>query len=183
MKCLACSIEAEIGTEEEPHPVPERFHTCTAKPSTTCEEQSSCDGCGWPLDDCICELPSAEPVVAEQVCTSAEVVEAAKRVVADWKSGTFHGDGRSHNSDSLLALQSVLRTATLRSEAEVRADERERCEFTISSRADCLKDQTTSYCKGWRDAVKELQKGAFRAKGDRHEQLLQPGRDGRQGDG
>lgn len=28
MKCTACSIEAEIGTEEYPHPVPERFHTC-----------------------------------------------------------------------------------------------------------------------------------------------------------
>jgi len=27
-KCMACSIEAEIGTEENPHPVPERFHTC-----------------------------------------------------------------------------------------------------------------------------------------------------------
>jgi hypothetical protein len=28
-KCIACSIEAEIGTEEDPHPVPERFHTCS----------------------------------------------------------------------------------------------------------------------------------------------------------
>lgn len=27
-KCLACSIESEIGTEENPHPVPNRFHTC-----------------------------------------------------------------------------------------------------------------------------------------------------------
>lgn len=27
-KCQACSIEAEIGTKENPHPVPERFHTC-----------------------------------------------------------------------------------------------------------------------------------------------------------
>lgn len=26
--CKACSIEAEIGTEENPHPVPSRFHTC-----------------------------------------------------------------------------------------------------------------------------------------------------------
>jgi hypothetical protein len=26
--CRACSIEAEIGTEENPHPVPLRFHTC-----------------------------------------------------------------------------------------------------------------------------------------------------------
>lgn len=26
--CQACSIEAEIGNEENPHPVPERFHTC-----------------------------------------------------------------------------------------------------------------------------------------------------------
>ena len=26
--CQACSIEAEIGTEENPHPVPKRFHTC-----------------------------------------------------------------------------------------------------------------------------------------------------------
>jgi dCMP deaminase len=28
MPCRACSIEAEIGTKENPHPVPERFHTC-----------------------------------------------------------------------------------------------------------------------------------------------------------
>lgn len=28
--CMACSIEAEIGTEEVPHPVPARFHTCLA---------------------------------------------------------------------------------------------------------------------------------------------------------
>jgi len=27
--CQACLIEAEIGTEENPHPVPERFHTCS----------------------------------------------------------------------------------------------------------------------------------------------------------
>jgi len=27
-RCQACSIEAEIGTEENPHPVPSRFHTC-----------------------------------------------------------------------------------------------------------------------------------------------------------
>lgn len=26
--CVACSIEAEIGTEENPHPVPRRFHVC-----------------------------------------------------------------------------------------------------------------------------------------------------------
>lgn len=28
VRCRACSIEAEIGTEDAPHPVPERFHTC-----------------------------------------------------------------------------------------------------------------------------------------------------------
>ena len=27
-RCIACSIEAEIGTEENPHPVPVRFHIC-----------------------------------------------------------------------------------------------------------------------------------------------------------
>ena len=27
-KCVACSIEAEIGIEENPHPVPQRFHVC-----------------------------------------------------------------------------------------------------------------------------------------------------------
>lgn len=27
-RCEACSIEAEIGTEENPHPVPGRFHRC-----------------------------------------------------------------------------------------------------------------------------------------------------------
>lgn len=27
-ECRACHIEAEIGTEEKPHPVPPRFHTC-----------------------------------------------------------------------------------------------------------------------------------------------------------
>ena len=27
-RCTACKIEAEIGSEENPHPVPERFHTC-----------------------------------------------------------------------------------------------------------------------------------------------------------
>lgn len=26
--CMGCSIEAEIGTEENPHPVPKRFHSC-----------------------------------------------------------------------------------------------------------------------------------------------------------
>lgn len=26
--CMACSIEAEIGSEEIPHPVPARFHVC-----------------------------------------------------------------------------------------------------------------------------------------------------------
>lgn len=30
--CQACSIEAEIGTEENPHPVPNRFHTCRSTP-------------------------------------------------------------------------------------------------------------------------------------------------------
>jgi hypothetical protein len=29
LKCVACSIEAETGTEEDPHPVPSHFHTCT----------------------------------------------------------------------------------------------------------------------------------------------------------
>lgn len=29
-KCVACSIEAEIGTEEVPHPVPEHFHNCSS---------------------------------------------------------------------------------------------------------------------------------------------------------
>jgi hypothetical protein len=28
--CLACNIETSIGTEENPHPVPQHFHTCTA---------------------------------------------------------------------------------------------------------------------------------------------------------
>jgi hypothetical protein len=28
VNCQACSIEAEIGTEENPHPIPSRFHTC-----------------------------------------------------------------------------------------------------------------------------------------------------------
>lgn len=27
-RCIGCRIEAEIGTEENPHPVPGRFHTC-----------------------------------------------------------------------------------------------------------------------------------------------------------
>jgi hypothetical protein len=27
-KCEACVIEAEIGTQENPHPVPARYHTC-----------------------------------------------------------------------------------------------------------------------------------------------------------
>lgn len=27
-ECLACAIEADIGTEETPHPVPPEFHTC-----------------------------------------------------------------------------------------------------------------------------------------------------------
>ena len=29
--CRACSIESEIGTEDNPHPVPLRFHTCNAR--------------------------------------------------------------------------------------------------------------------------------------------------------
>jgi hypothetical protein len=27
-KCHACSVEAEFGTEEDPHPIPPMFHTC-----------------------------------------------------------------------------------------------------------------------------------------------------------
>ncbi len=27
-KCLGCCIEASIGTQDDPHPVPEKFHTC-----------------------------------------------------------------------------------------------------------------------------------------------------------
>ncbi len=27
-RCQACAIEAETGTEENPHPIPSRFHTC-----------------------------------------------------------------------------------------------------------------------------------------------------------
>ena len=27
-KCKACSIEAEFGTEEDPHPIHLKFHTC-----------------------------------------------------------------------------------------------------------------------------------------------------------
>lgn len=30
--CHACSIEAEIGNEENPHPVPARFHSCVRLP-------------------------------------------------------------------------------------------------------------------------------------------------------
>lgn len=40
-KCQACSIEAEIGTEEDPHPVPRRFHRCVPSyipPSRTAQE-------------------------------------------------------------------------------------------------------------------------------------------------
>ncbi len=29
MNCNACSCEAEIGTEENPHPIPKRFHSCS----------------------------------------------------------------------------------------------------------------------------------------------------------
>lgn len=28
-RCQACKIETEIGTEENPHPVPEKFHVCS----------------------------------------------------------------------------------------------------------------------------------------------------------
>lgn len=43
--CFACRIEAEIGTEENPHPVPARFHTCTSA-------TPRCDCCGHaPHDD------------------------------------------------------------------------------------------------------------------------------------
>jgi hypothetical protein len=31
--CLACNIEAAIGTEETPHPVPKEFHTCAVEPA------------------------------------------------------------------------------------------------------------------------------------------------------
>jgi hypothetical protein len=27
-QCKGCAIESEIGTQENPHPVPERFHSC-----------------------------------------------------------------------------------------------------------------------------------------------------------
>lgn len=27
-KCHACSVEAEFGTEEDPHPIPPMFHKC-----------------------------------------------------------------------------------------------------------------------------------------------------------
>jgi len=29
--CIACNIETEIGTEENPHPVPQQFHSCLNK--------------------------------------------------------------------------------------------------------------------------------------------------------
>jgi hypothetical protein len=32
--CTACLIEAEIGTEENPHPVPERFHVACRSRAT-----------------------------------------------------------------------------------------------------------------------------------------------------
>jgi len=31
--CLACNIETELGTEEVPHPVDPRVHTCVRKPN------------------------------------------------------------------------------------------------------------------------------------------------------
>jgi hypothetical protein len=39
--CVACRIEAEIGTEEAPHPVPERFHTCTPRPAQVAPKPKS----------------------------------------------------------------------------------------------------------------------------------------------
>lgn len=27
-RCHACAVEAEFGTEEDPHPIADRFHTC-----------------------------------------------------------------------------------------------------------------------------------------------------------
>lgn len=33
-KCIGCRIEAEIGTEENPHPVPGQFHTCSSQGSS-----------------------------------------------------------------------------------------------------------------------------------------------------
>jgi len=41
--CQACSIEAEIGSEEDPHPVPARFHTC--RPIPRCDECDPSFGC------------------------------------------------------------------------------------------------------------------------------------------
>ncbi|MBX3260757.1 MAG: hypothetical protein KF782_13810 [Labilithrix sp.] len=32
-RCKACSVEAEFGTEEEPHPVPGWMHTCPGAPT------------------------------------------------------------------------------------------------------------------------------------------------------
>jgi len=32
LPCVACRIEAEIGTKEVPHPVPARFHSCPPPP-------------------------------------------------------------------------------------------------------------------------------------------------------
>jgi hypothetical protein len=40
-QCKACSIEAEIGTEEDPHPVPKRFHTCS--PPATAGDRATPD--------------------------------------------------------------------------------------------------------------------------------------------
>lgn len=33
VKCVACDVEAEIGTEDVPHPVDRRIHTCVETPT------------------------------------------------------------------------------------------------------------------------------------------------------
>lgn len=62
--CTACRIEAEIGTAGNPHPVPGRFHTCTANGPPHVPRLTIRELLEMPKDDDLPELVQREDCAA-----------------------------------------------------------------------------------------------------------------------
>lgn len=96
------------------------------------------------------ETQEAEPD-PPRLCATAEVVEAVRA----WQVAERDTE-QLHAWAALGKMTSLLRTATLRTEADVRADERERW----------LTDFRAIACGGSRDRMIRIAEDAIRAKGD-----------------
>jgi hypothetical protein len=99
VSCVACSIEAEIGTAETPHPVPERFHTCVRAKNgpafdaadflkKTAREVSDCPKCGGPLHDPTDYVDGkpAQRVFFDCAACGFQMVEVLKRRLHELKT-------------------------------------------------------------------------------------------------